>query len=642
MFFINQGDKMKACIRLFKAIPIPSSKSKSTASVPKKLLKETIPYGFIFTPNVYNTYSKQKLLSITSDVHNALTLTETQTNSSFHKSWNKIKNTDLETLAIEQLVHYITTYGFERLGIYSSDTIYIPKEKLKVPNLQNELPLLVIKGLTKKELKEKLILLLSSGIALKAETISDAVEVGEYVGIEEKDIALIKNKEAAIHFYAKFGLVPHNPVEFLRYIVYLATKTTLLIKNKETINIIKAHKPERVEKCFFKYESSYSFIPLARIFLRFKPLFLAFRYTDELRSITNRLRKMANRYHQPMEKDFLNSVTEKMSKKKIGRFYFKALETELSKVNIFRKIRLANALQFRINPSAYILYKIRSGKGWVEGFNKNTNVQANSRIVLTKVLDNIAASISPKVKGKRILIPSFINYTLPATEKQFVGYFPDGTYIDVASDAVIGVYWENVQGKRVDLDLSLISSDGEKYGWNANWRSENADILFSGDMTDATNGASELYYIQRNDPNTFSVWLNDFTCNNTRNVPYKLFIAREKITNMKKNYVVDPNNVLLTVPSVIDNPQKTLGVVDISSSKFRFYFSETNLGKSISSSNTEFAEGARDYMVNKFQNNILLKDILKQAGATVISKGKADIDLSPEKLEKDSIINLLT
>ena len=44
--------------------------------------------------------------------------------------------------------------------------------------------------------------------------------------------------------------------------------------------------------------------------------------------------------------------------------------------------------------------------------------------------------MKPNVKGKTIYIPEYIDYTLPATEKQFIGYFPCGTFITISNDMV--------------------------------------------------------------------------------------------------------------------------------------------------------------------------------------------------------------
>ena len=60
-------------------------------------------------------------------------------NQTFHKSWDKVANAPIMQLILEQLIHYFTTYGFEDLGIYDSDLVYIPHEKLEIPELKEKL-----------------------------------------------------------------------------------------------------------------------------------------------------------------------------------------------------------------------------------------------------------------------------------------------------------------------------------------------------------------------------------------------------------------------------------------------------------------------------------------------------------------------
>jgi len=115
-------------------------------------------------------------------------------NATFHKSWKKVKEAPIEQLYLEQIFHYITVYGFENLGIYDEKSVYITYEKLEIPELTENVRLTLIKGYTKNELKEKLLNLLKSGVALKEETIKDVIEIANYVELTEKDIINIKNK----------------------------------------------------------------------------------------------------------------------------------------------------------------------------------------------------------------------------------------------------------------------------------------------------------------------------------------------------------------------------------------------------------------------------------------------------------------
>ena len=94
---------MESTIRLFKAVPI-TNKGEITD---KELMEKTIKKGFIFSPQVMFSYPNYD--SILEAVEKNIGITAEQLNSSFHKSWTKIIDADIEQLVAEQIVHYITT-----------------------------------------------------------------------------------------------------------------------------------------------------------------------------------------------------------------------------------------------------------------------------------------------------------------------------------------------------------------------------------------------------------------------------------------------------------------------------------------------------------------------------------------------------
>lgn len=631
---------MESIIKLFRAVPI---KTKQKGEVNKILQKEAIQNGFILTPEVFGNYSYNELMILIGRVKKELGLSSRQMNNAFHKSWYKIKTATDEELVIEQIIHYITTYGFEALGIYNGDSVYIPTEKLNIPKInEDKIRLIVIKGYTKEEIKEKLITLLQTGIALKEDTKKDILEVALWVELNEKEIRDVKNKEVKAALYDYLNLVPESAVEFLRFLVYKATDNTLLIKNKKTIAIIKAKKGLSVTGYLARYKQSYGLEKLAEIFLRFKPLFLAFRTNRQSKTIINKIRKLAVKNHKPMAEDYLNTVTAKI---KSGDLDMEKMIDKLSKVNIFRKIRLAYALNFRTKDINSIVYKVRNGKGYATKFDFPRVDELG--LAYRFVLGSIVNDLRPQVEDKKIYIPKNIKYALPATEKQFSGNFPSGSYVTLPKNIVIGVHWENVGRSRIDLDLSMINLN-DKYGWDSNYRNEGRTLLFSGDLTDAQKpyGATELFYVKKQTKDAFIMSLNYFNFDDETPVPFKLFIANGSGSLIDKNYIVDPNKVLVSIDSKMIEHQKTLGLLVTTPDENRFYFSETGIGDSITSRNTEATEHSRKYMMAYLENPITLNNLFLKAGATIYDDKKnalkgIDVDLSPELLEKDTIIKLL-
>lgn len=623
----------ESILRLFKAIEVKTKERKENNNI----LKQTIQKGFILSPEIISNYSEKELQEIIKSVDDEYGLNSERINTSLHKSWKKVKDTPIEILIIEQICHYITTYGYEYLGIYDSESVFIPIEALDIPEInETEIKLVIIKAYTKEEIKEKLLKLLNTGIALKDKTVNDVVNIALYVELSEDEIFNIKNKETKIVLYDYLNIFPKNNVEFLRYLIYKATEEKLLIKNKTLIEKIKARQNVNVVGLLERYNKKYGYEKLAEIFNRYKPIWLAFRTNSKLKQIVNKLRRLSDKYHKPMKVDYLNNVTNLIRNGK--SFDYEKLKIELENVNIFRKLRLLYALKYRTKEVNSLFIQVRNGKGWSKEYNCDNNYEYFK--VYTFILQDIINNIKEKVENKKIFIPNYLKYALPLTEKQFIGNIPCGTYIELEKDMIVGVNWNNVKGHRIDLDLSLVSN-GSKIGWNGRYRSNG--ILFSGDMTDASTGASELFYIPFDSPNdNYLMYLNFFNYEDIE-VPYNIIVAKEEVNNFEKNYPVNPNNVLANIKTSLNKRQGLVGYLSVDELGSKFYFSDISLGKTNISGNNEYSQYARDYLNNFYKNIITLNEILEKAGAIIVdNKEEVDIDLSLENIERDTIIDLIS
>ncbi len=628
---------MKSFVNLFKAVPITKIGKKNPS---KELVSKTIQYGFIFSPEVVFNYLDEELKVLIDIVKKSIGLDANVMNNTFHKSWKIIRDADMEYLICQQIIHYITTYGFEAAGIYDNNLVYIPTERLKIPKIKiKEIPLVVIKGYTKEELKEKVQVVLNSGIALSEDTINDMVEVITYVGINEEELSEIKNKEIRVILYDYLGQIPKNPTEFLRFAIYKATEKTLLIKDKKTIEEIKSKRNIRISKLFKQYSDKYGLENLASIYYRFKPLFLAFRTNSEMRKITNKIRRLAVTHHKPMPEDFLNNVTNNIKKKSLD---ITKLKRELKNTNIFRKVRLAYALKFRLYSPDNIMYRIRNGKSFITDFDKQPAELYMQPLNI--ILKSISDDLKEKVSGKKIYIPEGITYTLPATEKQFIGNFPVGTSVTIPQSMVFGINWFNVDDTRIDLDLSLIDLNGNKVGWDGAYRDDGKRIMFSGDLTTAPkpHGASELFHVSSYRNNLAILFVNYFNYRENVDVPYKIIVGKG-VSNFSKRYMINPNDIVASDSSKIDVKQKILGLLVTTPKICKFYYIESNLTGAISSSETELTRKVRQYLFDFYFGTITLNDVLTEAGVEFVnSKEECEIDLSPESLVKDTIIKLIS
>ena len=138
-----------------------------------------------------------------------------------------------------------------------------------------------------------------------------------------------------------------------------------------------------------------------------------------------------------------------------------------------------------------------------------------------------------------------------------MGILPYGTKIILPEDAkalCIGGHWFNTN-KRIDLDFHL-NSLNQSFGWNSNFRDDNNNILYSGDMTNAPKplGAAEVFRISntKHIKDAYFLSVIGFNTNNNDEVPFDLIITKDIIDLCyfkSKNYefvsaVINPENAI--------------------------------------------------------------------------------------------------
>lgn len=616
----------KATLRLFNSIQV---KEKTMRGIDKIIFnKRTIPNGYILDPSIVATGG------LLDQIESIVGLSGEKANAAFHKFWAVVKDSSIEDLVVQQIIHYFTTYGLEALGIYNSDVVYIPNEALEIPELKAGISLVFIKAMTPDDILEKIIIL-GSKTALADHTLKDIMTIVKANGYDSAFVERIGNHELKSLLYDYYDIAPTDPVDFLRYLVVKLTEQSLLIKNDMLIETIKQANGQLLDKLLKNAPKN-----LASIFLRYKPIFLAMKSISDNKTFFNRLRKDAKTMHIPLPVDYMNSVTSQI---KDHRLSFVDLERRLSSASVFRKIRLAYALSNRLNAGKSIVYKIRNGRGWVDDFAWSDELQKSTEYALDIVIESIAKELHDKVKGKTFYIPGYVHYALPATEKQFVGFLPSNSYVVIPNDIVIGIHWMNVGNWRVDLDFSMLQDSG-KFGWDSYYRSQDGEILFSGDMTDASGprGASELFYINRAQEQAKLLMINYYNYDDEKRLACKFFVAHEHPGRLDNKYVVDPNNILLSTNIDIDKKETSVGLLIKLNGENRLYFSATSLGNAISCRNSEIKEKARNYTMATSMNPLTLESVLSKAGAIVVDRRPYGdyVDLSPESLDKTSIIGL--
>lgn len=613
-------------------------------------------------------------------------------NQTFHKDFEVVKNAPIEDLIAQQMIHYITTYGFESLGFYDSDLVYIPNEKLEIPELDkdSDIEFITIKPITLEELTEKLMVLLTSGIALSEQTIKDIMVLSDYIDKERFDE--ISNREIRTALYNEYNIMPRKPEEFLRFLIFKTTGSTLKIQDDKTINSIKNCDKDLALKMFKSYidNTPNGYSKLSSIFLRNKNLFLAFKNkvkygNKEINTIINKLRKLAIKNHKPLKRNILDCLTDENADINLASF-----QEELNNITIFREIRIINGILYRLKGTENIVYKIRNGKSYTKKLDSPKTKYIERLEYLYKVVYNhLKNRVSLKVKDKIIYIPDNVTYAAPTSEKQFNRNIPEGSYLEIprGEDLVYGVHWanisksdsskktgfygeddKNINEERVDLDLKQMNKSAI-FGWDTSYRDEDGNILFSGDVTDAPNpkGATELFYVDKNyGYGAFLITLNMFT-GNSQDVPFEFIIAKGDGTEIRKNYVVNPNNILEKIDMIIKRTERQMVVGFISIGEtIKFYFNDFSAGASTRTSRQDDVTlGTFDYLQSYSKIQLKLNDLLKDAGAKIISEPAykkiivqvdeegneisqeekefpADIDLSTNAISKETLVDLLS
>ena len=557
-------------------------------------------YGVVITPKAI--HCKDAILDWLRREH----LNGRDLNKSFHKSWQKVRDSSNFQLVLEQVLHYITTYGFDALGVYSDDTIYIPPEVLGIPEKTS---IKAIHGLNPKVLIDKCFSLLSSGVALEQETIQDILTVLDECEYEWSGFEDIKNKEAACLVFDKLGILPRRGDELFRYLFYKATDSTLIIKNEESVEAIQHSKYELPQLNHSRI------VELSKSFNRHKKLWMAFKSTNRNnRATVNKITKLSKVHHEPLEKDVLGNLTG-------FSWSYDEVKKACEKANIFKIIRAANAVRLYQGDDRNRFYKIRNGKGWVQ--TKLNSVDTTTLRNFEKIL---IKELRSRIGKKKIYCPPYISYALPVSEKQFVGNVPIGTMVQLEQPQnylLMGIYWEG----RVDLDLRADSFSGS-IGWNASYRDKDRGLMFSGDVTSAPNGATEWMYCKNVD-NTYLLKVNLYM--GQIGHPYKIILGYG--SDVKQNYMIDPSNVFFQADACMDQREILLGMLD---KDLKFYL----IGQGSGGSNIGgFGERSRILQNNLLTSNesmLRLNDVIQ-----FCNEDEAEMSLHPDELQKDSILSLL-
>lgn len=528
-------------------------------------------------------------------------------NQTFHKSWSTIDKSSRNDLLIEQIKHYISSYGSD-----FQDEIYIPKEVLEIPDTKAVFK--VVKAYSKEVMTQKCLDLLQSGIALKEETIDDILSIlVDELSYHFSGSENIKNKEAIIKIADKYGVIPKDTMEFFRYILYRTTGESLLIKSKEVIGAIKnSNFNPAVQFEKFGLEK------LAEIFNRFKPLFLAFK--NKCPKTINKISKLSKVYHKPLISNPLNYATSLLLTQEDLHW--------LDNATSFALFRAISACHTRIQGQYAFAYRIRNGKSFIKTSKVSKVAWTNYGFLITYCKRRF------NLNGKKFFLPQDVDFALPTSEKMFVGNIPTGSKF-IGKSLAVGVYWENQWGAN-DIDLSGLNIAG-KVGWNSDYKQGNGELMYSGDITNAPNGAVEYLYAK--DGLIEPTLINSNVFSGQGNCEYKIIVG--KGDQIDYDFMMNPNKLFLETKCQSVQNQTILGMLIPEKEKLSFVVLNFGAGQCRVSGNSEITMTATKALYQQWSNPISLRHILIEFGGEIISEAeRSDYNLSLDNLQKDSFINI--
>ncbi len=465
-------------LHLFNTVPMVDGYSGKFTLIPE--------YGVLVTPEAaYDLKNIQKFLKETG-------VGASELNSSFWNDWRHVAESSDGQLFFEQILHYFSTYGLEYFGVDSvrEGYVYIPNHTFNAPS---QIILKVIGAENPSSLVNRCFKMLNSGMALSQETIKKIINVLGECNYPITGDEKIANREAEIYFYEISEKLPVESAKLFRYLVYYFSGSTMVINDKKTRELITQSRKE------IPYLDSARLISLARSFNRFKDLWMCIKSANRNNKVTvNRISKLSKIHHEPMPENVLNNLTSHM-------YYAFDVIKAVKSATVFQLVRAYNALQLRQEKLSGSVFRIRNGKLWTK------ETAPNIMPYLARDAEIILKELRERFANKIAYVENFVDFSVPTSEKSFVGNIPEGTVLRFPTSSenfLIGVHWDNPY---TDLDLRAESS-GFSLGWNTNLRNSSRSLMHSGDMTRAPKpyGASEWIYFS-NLTGTYNIKLNLFS-----------------------------------------------------------------------------------------------------------------------------------
>ena len=648
--------------------------------------------GYLIDPRVVFDDESYKFLN--EELYNDI---DCNYNTTFYKDWEDVATKDRFELFVDQMLHYLSTYGTNYEG-----SVYVPNncpeemviDSSKFKNLK------VIKVSSLKSLSDKFLNILNTPIALSKQNLQCMLAAINNQWMFDfnknridnawikKAINNIKNKEAKIVLAFIYKCALDEPVDTMRLLWYIITGDSQVIQSNQGLSQFAAgldnSKMSRLTMShYLLHLSSEELKTLSSVYYRYKQIFRLIKnrckYYDinGVSTVINKLSRYAKTYHKPMQIGFWEGlINTGWMGNVIDLFTKMTVDNAKGKFSCLKAIKLYNSAVERLDiinqfkygdikeyDDCWSLYYIRNKRIYMKNIkDKYSSIDDNAIKSLNNIKNACLYYIITNIRQylidnniKYLVVPNNINYALPTSEKNFIGSVPMWSEFDMSKSKhnIIGVYWRNEWGTR-DFDLSSIGDDGYKIGWNSSFKNSDDEpsVIFSGDMTNADPEAVEALYFRN-----FDTLQNQIVFNNRfrgiQGSKFRLFFTQSKNDHFGRGYMVNPNDIVFSTDIISEVEQQMLGVINDN----KFIFTSINFGNSCVSSSSTTTDMIFNYCEHNIKGKLKLNDIIEYISDIVnivsideFNKIKEQdetitddnmIDFNFNSLTKDTFINIL-
>lgn len=642
-------------LKLFKTVVLPKTNNRPNPYFAKQ--QQQAKEKGIELSESFSVFDKDELAQIIDFATTLFGLNKNQTTSTIRSNWDH----DFDTT--NNIFHQTFMDPDYYVAIEPTNDI------VEVDN--TPVTLIQLNTITKKELNEKIKTILNGNMALNQDMIDGIVGLIEYFEFNI-DIKEVNNKEVQAILIDKLGLTPKDLPMFIRYALYRASGSALMIKNKQTASLLTQYDDTTVET-FHRFYKKTPMSHIAKDFHRYKFYLMPLKHMHKsLKHPINKIRKAADKYHKPLPLDPLTDAVRSLDL--MDNETFKEKVQNRDNAQLIKAINALRLFLARSGSSFVTLYRIRNGRTFKKELEGKTltalqmgTIHERLNILNTILIDNLKEKYNDK--NVIIVLDNNMNIPAPTSMKSAVGSLPLYTSTTISDDVIVGINWEFP----ADIDLSAASinhfvswNNAWESGWTNAWQSGDNNgsfISYSGDMQGLnTQGqATELIKIDKKFDESVIVsnvlYSSYMATENLEKQKYKLFVAdHSKLDTITKNELHSSDKPLSLLKDIrlvasidLSKNSRNLGLV-LPTNNDKHMFILTN--ETVKSSNVLYADEQNKLIEDlrlKAITSVTINEIARKLGYVVTTKLPTDttiddsliFDFSTQNISVDSLIDFL-